>query len=619
MATRLLPPPGNLLSFAPPALPPELAATLAQSDVPLLMLPVRLETRFFALPDAANQELRVRVYPDQVHVDSHEPGLSQDEFLWGQHFWQQIWRAGRNEAAERLAWQQLCDRFDAQRAAWIARALSPTNVGDWPNAPVAADKPLPVEPKLSPAQMQKDPTAGTWQRAPLARAMPQRWIAVAAARGALVASALGAPVDREPAVGPNPNDTVAPSDERLAIDEGMRWMIDFNDAEKHGMALRMKVPTAVAQQGIDSLVVFGVSSLDPAAAQKAIASLLDAHHYTDGLGFLRVGTPTNNSAEAPSGWSSQDPMHARSFTSECRAPVLPAGSNADVLARAFGFDAGTTQSTLRTLWDASLIEQIDARQMATALWPATWGYYLMNLVGLDGTGLTLDTIAWARDHFIANVRAFGPLPTLRVGRQPYGVLPVTPLGGDPAKIADARERWLATTLKTLSDRLWYPRAPDAPRVGRSDDPAGDLAAVLKSDAIASSYRLRYLLGPRYLDHLRRFIGEDLNTSGWLAAQDSVTRAVLNALGFNWHPRIEDAAYSDSQMEVSAPLVQPGDLDGVVALARNYIATLLSDPPLPATETTLPPAMPAPATLLHMLLRHAVQLEYVATAARLASK
>src|SRR5262245_45070647 len=168
MAARLLPPPDNLLSFTAPALPPELTATLAQSDVPLLMLPVRLETRFFPLSDPANQELRVRVYPDQVHVDSHEPGLSQDEFLWGQHFWQQIWRAGRDEAGERLAWQQLCDRFDAQRGAWIARALSPTNAGDWPAAPVPADKPLSVEPKLAAASMQKDPTGGTWQRAPLA-------------------------------------------------------------------------------------------------------------------------------------------------------------------------------------------------------------------------------------------------------------------------------------------------------------------------------------------------------------------------------------------------------------------------------------------------------------------
>jgi hypothetical protein len=61
MAVRLLPSPGDLLSFVGAALPPELTATVAPSDAPLLMLPVRLETRFFPLPNAAMQELRVRV------------------------------------------------------------------------------------------------------------------------------------------------------------------------------------------------------------------------------------------------------------------------------------------------------------------------------------------------------------------------------------------------------------------------------------------------------------------------------------------------------------------------------------------------------------------------------
>ncbi|MEO8756013.1 MAG: hypothetical protein ABI624_25420, partial [Casimicrobiaceae bacterium] len=303
---------------------------------------------------------------------------------------------------------------------------------------------------------------------------------------------------------------------------------------------------------------------------------------------------------------------------ECRAPQVPVGGNADVLAKALGFNSIAMNATLRTLYDAARIEQTDARQMATALWPATWGYYLLNLIGVEGTGLTLDTISWARDHFIANVRAFGPLPTLRVGRQPYGILPVTPLGGDTAKITDARERWLAATLKTLSERLWYPRVPDVARVGRSDDPAQDLAAVMKSDAVSGTYRLRYLLGPRYIDHLRRFAGEDLAGSGWLAQEDLLSRAVLNALGFTWHPRLEDAAYAEGEMPLKSPLVQAGDLEGVAKLVPNYITTMLADPPLPASETTSPPAM-TPPTLLNLLLRHSLQLEYSATAARLISK
>jgi hypothetical protein len=85
-----------------------------------------------------------------------------------------------------------------------------------------------------------------------------------------------------------------------------------------------------------------------------------------------------------------------------------------------------------------------------------------------------------------------------------------------------------------------------------------------------------LLGPRYIDHLRRFIGEDLNASGWLAAQDSVSRAVLNALRFNWHPRLRRMQhYSDGQMAVSAPLVQAGELEGVARSRRTTFSALLT--------------------------------------------
>jgi hypothetical protein len=37
---------------------------------PVVLFPVRLETRFFPLADGSS-ELRVRVYPDKIHIDSH--------------------------------------------------------------------------------------------------------------------------------------------------------------------------------------------------------------------------------------------------------------------------------------------------------------------------------------------------------------------------------------------------------------------------------------------------------------------------------------------------------------------------------------------------------------------
>lgn len=90
------------------------------TEVPLLLLPVRLETRFeYGEGGDKPQALRIRIYPDDIHVDSHETKLSVDEHVWGRTFVATYERAASD--AERLgAWRLLSDRFGARRAAWIA-------------------------------------------------------------------------------------------------------------------------------------------------------------------------------------------------------------------------------------------------------------------------------------------------------------------------------------------------------------------------------------------------------------------------------------------------------------------------------------------------------------------
>lgn len=157
-----------------------------------------------------------------------------------------------------------------------------------------------------------------------------------------------------------------------------------------------------------------------------LAQLLDAHHYTDGLSFVPPGTPSNNTQDAPSGFSSADPGHATSYEAEHRAPAIRSGdgSRADALATALGLPSGgPVFSRIGRAADKNLV---DARQMNTALWPATWGYFLSQILGVGGVNenpLTEDDIAWLRGHFIDFVRAGGPLPAVRIGKQPYASCP----------------------------------------------------------------------------------------------------------------------------------------------------------------------------------------------------
>ena len=57
---------------------------------------MRLETRFFGRTTAA---VRVRVYPDKIHIDAHDPALSADELPWGSRYWELHWRAGATTSA----------------------------------------------------------------------------------------------------------------------------------------------------------------------------------------------------------------------------------------------------------------------------------------------------------------------------------------------------------------------------------------------------------------------------------------------------------------------------------------------------------------------------------------
>ncbi|MFY9555472.1 MAG: hypothetical protein WAV47_12240 [Blastocatellia bacterium] len=579
-----------------------------------MLLPVRLETRFFVLP-AGGAELRVRVFPDKIHLDSHELDLTADEQTWGQHYWQQDWSAA-DDRARGDAWRQIADRFGDRRAAWIVRALTPTNLAQRPVSP-------PVFPAVTIA-----PQDEAWRHAPQARLMPDRWVAIVHSGGRAAITVTGGDIIRPLAVGPNPlapapdaaTDAAIARGDQLAIDTGMKWMVDFNEAEAVGMALRIPIPAATLTAGLDSLVVFGVvRSLSVADTANQLADLMDAHHYTDGLAFVRPGTPTNNTDNRRAGHNTDDPGHERSFAIEVNGTPQLVDNNALRVGTALGLRFDRIAPTFLHVDRGLERDDLHMRSMNTALWQVGWGYFLSNMIGAEA-GLTQPDVEWARRHYLDHVRSFGPFPTLRCGAQPYGLLPVTSLDlwqpgtGDGTTAQDA---WLKGMLISLRDKVWRPALASVARIGNRQDPIdpdADLADVMRNDAISSWYRARNVFGSHFLQHLFRFLASGM------ADGNPAQIALLQTLGLPWRPGLSKLWNADWQWNILAPLVQAGEVSPWAKLEPNYIASLLAEPHIEQLILARPdPQLPDDTTsLLQTLLRHAFLREIAYAAARIQS-
>jgi len=563
---------------------------------PLALLPVRLETRFFPAA-SGTMDLCVRVYPDKIHTDTHEPELTPDELAWGQHYWEQTWKAGKNQDALKTAWRQLADRFNGRRAAWIVRALRPLNSEE----EIPDDNPMKFPPVKS--------RASAWTRAPRTEALPDRWWLFGYQSGNLVLRALGNPIPKTLATGPDPNaNTLIPNNGDLAIDAGMKWMVDFAEAEKVGMGLRIRL-TGSQTAGFDFLLVFGVkSAVDAPNGSAQIAKLLDAHHYTDGLSFLLQGTPSNNTADAPSGFDSVDDGQEQSYVAERTQKqfVTGDGSSADVLATAIGLNPQSA-TALSNVVNAAAHENPDGFHMNRALWAGTWGYFLSQMIGAP---LTADDRSWARTHFNSYVRAGGPISSVRLGKQPYGILPVTSLDIWKPKTGDEQTLARDTALKNFLVSLrkdWQAAVSAVPRIGKSATPDQDFSDIFSQDGISSNYQIRHLMGDTYLRALWTAMVPGDQTLWWQKQQE-LSRVALTALGLNWNPRLSRSTYSGWSLGLKGPAVQTPMLAEDAPLNPDYIGLLLNESDLDKLRNETFTQF-QPRGLLYSLLRNSLLQEY----------
>ena len=160
-----------------------------------------------------------------------------------------------------------------------------------------------------------------------------------------------------------------------------------------------------------------------------------------------------------------------------------------------------------------------ARAMQTALWPATWGYWMDTLFtpSAGSTSIFSDEaiVESTRAFFTSFVSGRGALPAIRIAGQPYGILPTT---------AFSRIAWydsgffgtLAGVLRKL-DEEWTALSRNASFVGKPGDPQQVLLDILalqpssveyfsrNAEGVAQLFNManRFALGPIWFGQFSR--------------------------------------------------------------------------------------------------------------------
>ena len=367
-----------------------------------VLLPLRIETRFTApVGPTTHWTMRLRVVPDAPSLDRHHDVPTDVELDALETMWVNA-DADLTTELGKAQWRRLANQVGAARAAWLARTF-PAQVSQ---GAITIDRPAVTRDDLGTSRIAGlPPTIEVWM-----------------ARGGAAPTRVA---------------TLTVDHQRLALDfpdpstNETRWWTSFQEAVSVGLGAEIDLGQA-RPDDIDVLYAIGIGDVDP-------ATVFADHRDAGVLGVLPASSPTNSVAGDPAADLARDPETWRTLLV---SPPPQPGTEA-VSAALTG-----KPGTLAPLPGGERDDGDVNASMVAALWPVLWGHALKDVWGLGGDVFAVGE--WAARNLIPE----GPLPAVRIGDQPYGLLPATSLRrwvaqpGDPAiesrlvpVVGDVRRGW----------------------------------------------------------------------------------------------------------------------------------------------------------------------------------
>lgn len=390
-----------------------------QDSLPITLLPVRIETKYRQNDNGI--ALLVRIYPDDIAMVAHEKMLTETEVEFGHKHWKILFKAADEPQTKREAWKLLSDKFGLNRAAWVARETIPVN-WDQKDTLTSEDELIFDE--------SADTKPDSWTEAAHTRVLPDRFVLMGYRNGREVLTEVGRPVKDIVIAGPTPivdeNDPSFTRDEvtnKIQYGEEYAWMADFDRAVQEGLGFIIPQSKEDVAQGYDQLMVLGLKlSADEQDGKQLLEDLIENHRYgMEGLSLLKQGTPTNNTENEDSGYQNLQSIDDMALEVELGKKLFTPtniareATDGQRLAEYLGVEYDVFQ----TVPNSQIREHTEAIAMNTALHPGTLGYFTSTMLNGVFSDDARDMLRW---HFIHSVSGRGPLPAIRVGNQPYGII-----------------------------------------------------------------------------------------------------------------------------------------------------------------------------------------------------
>ncbi|MFH2065320.1 MAG: hypothetical protein ABIK15_09000 [Pseudomonadota bacterium] len=481
---------------------------------PTLLFPVRIETRF------RENELLIRMYPDDCVIDSHDDRITPNEYQVAYVYTE----AKSTDPKE--AWRVMVGKIGKPRATYLHQLVTS---GGLENIDRRGQNTLPT------------PTIGIHPSHYLVYLYDEK--------GDLYDAKIGCPVkDNLPIISTFEKDD---GSAKSIFDGDAKWIKDFDAAEQAGMAVKIPLKDPTKDKCFSRILVVGLNlswSQDKSAV--VLKKWIDNHRYSNDFAFIPYDTPTNNtgSPEGQSGFTNTDSDAGNSY----KQPFVQSeqADNIQHFCSRIAKALGIPNECLKAVANAFQTVPEDRSLLQAMLWPSLGGHFLSHMV--QGVPPLAREYLWY--HFSEFVDTRGVLPSIRVGKQPYGILPVMSLTEFEPSDIDAipfnSSRSISSfktdfyqpfsaILRYLFGR-WLRVANDStavPRIGQSDDPEEELTRILSMQPYSIRQTARKLVDDRLIRYLLEQSGVDVRSfvnqwTGMLNSPQSMLTEIVKAVHGN---------------------------------------------------------------------------------------